>query len=292
MAAFANNKGGYIVFGIKDDPREIIGIDRSNFDTFSQERFTAELNDIFQPAIEWEVDVYDLDGKTFGLIYTSESETKPIIATKNDGDIKEGEIYFRYRARSEKIHFPELRKLLDKQIEKQNDAWRRVITKSAQINPINVAVMNTLNGEISGNGGTVVIGEELIPKLKFIREGDFTEKNGSPTLKLVGELQAVPVSAVKRQKILVGEDIYIYRPSHVASEVARIAKIDFGTGMHTKAWKFYKVRPQEKRLNYKSEIVEYKSAENDYRYSQAWINFLASKMRDKEEYGKVANFKH
>ena len=28
MAAFANNKGGYILFGIKDSPRELIGTDK------------------------------------------------------------------------------------------------------------------------------------------------------------------------------------------------------------------------------------------------------------------------
>jgi len=26
MVAFANNKGGYIVFGIKDQPRELVGL--------------------------------------------------------------------------------------------------------------------------------------------------------------------------------------------------------------------------------------------------------------------------
>ena len=31
MAAFANNKGGYIVFGIKDQPRELTGLQSKNF---------------------------------------------------------------------------------------------------------------------------------------------------------------------------------------------------------------------------------------------------------------------
>ena len=30
MVAFANNKGGYIVFGIKDQPRELVGLQSNN----------------------------------------------------------------------------------------------------------------------------------------------------------------------------------------------------------------------------------------------------------------------
>ncbi len=33
MASFANKEGGYIVFGIKDNPREFLGIDRDQFDS-------------------------------------------------------------------------------------------------------------------------------------------------------------------------------------------------------------------------------------------------------------------
>jgi predicted HTH transcriptional regulator len=32
MAAFANNKGGFIVFGIKDKPRDLVGLRSNNFE--------------------------------------------------------------------------------------------------------------------------------------------------------------------------------------------------------------------------------------------------------------------
>lgn len=37
MAAYANNRGGYIIFGVKDNPREIVGLKSNNFENLSQE---------------------------------------------------------------------------------------------------------------------------------------------------------------------------------------------------------------------------------------------------------------
>lgn len=54
MAAFSNNRGGYIIFGIKDSPRVIEGLNNDNFENFSQEQFSEALNSLFAPSIEWE----------------------------------------------------------------------------------------------------------------------------------------------------------------------------------------------------------------------------------------------
>lgn len=40
MAAYSNNRGGYIVFGITDKPRTIKGLQNDNFDNMEQETFT------------------------------------------------------------------------------------------------------------------------------------------------------------------------------------------------------------------------------------------------------------
>lgn len=292
MAAFANNEGGYIVFGIKDNPREIIGINSSVFDNIDQAKLTQGLGSIFQPTIGWDIHTHEWEGLTFGILYTYPSQTKPVIATKNSGDIKDGEIYFRYRARSEKIRFPELRKLLDDQIELRSVAWRRVFENTARIDPINVAIMDTISGEISGKGGTVVIDESLLPKLKFIREGDFTQKPGAPALKLIGDLQSVPVSAIRSKKVVIGTDIYQYRPGQVAEKVQKAISKEFtGNSLHIKAWQMYEPRPREKTPGFKSPYAEFKPAESDYRYSQAWVDFLIGKLSDENEYKKLVDFK-
>lgn len=285
-------RGGYIVFGIKDNPREFLGIDRNQFDTIDQAKLTEGLNAIFQPALEWDITVYEWNGVAFGIIYTFSSPKKPVMATKNYGsEIKDGEIYYRYRARSEKIRYSELRQLLEDQIEAKNNAWRRVFEQTASIDPMNVAVMDTLSGQITGGGGTVVIDEALLPKLKFIREGDFSQQAGAPTLKLIGDLQPVPVAAIRARKVVVGTDIYVFRPGQVAERVQDAIGKEFGTGMHIKAWKMYGPRPRENQPGFKSEFAEFKQAENTYRYSQAWIDYLISKLSSVDEYQKLVAYR-
>lgn len=50
MAAYANNRGGYIIFGVKDNPRDVIGLKNSNFENLSQEQFTEAINSLFSPC--------------------------------------------------------------------------------------------------------------------------------------------------------------------------------------------------------------------------------------------------
>ena len=38
MAAFSNNRGGYIIFGVKDNPRTVVGLSNSNFDNLSRNK--------------------------------------------------------------------------------------------------------------------------------------------------------------------------------------------------------------------------------------------------------------
>ena len=44
MAAFANNTGGYIIFGIEDSPRSILGLKNNNLENLKQEKLTETIN--------------------------------------------------------------------------------------------------------------------------------------------------------------------------------------------------------------------------------------------------------
>lgn len=114
LAAFTNNRGGYIVFGIGNNPRLLIGLKSDNFENFDPAKLTEYLNESFSPEISWNIHLHEIRGKLFGLIYAEESLDKPVIARKNVGTIiKEGEIYYWYRGRTEKIKFSELRQVID-----------------------------------------------------------------------------------------------------------------------------------------------------------------------------------
>ena len=105
MAAFANNKGGCIVFGIKDLPRELVGLQSTNFETTDEAKITTYLNDVFSPEIIFEKFVVEVRSKNIGILYTHQAKNKPVVCSKNDSDLKESDIYYRYNAKSESIKY-------------------------------------------------------------------------------------------------------------------------------------------------------------------------------------------
>ncbi len=208
FAAFANNKGGYLIFGVKDRPkRELIGLSeksRSQLDKTDPEKITGFLLEDFSGNITWEHQVIEIDGLSFGVFYVEEAETKPIICKKDEADtIKNGEIYFRYGGRTQKIQYPELEAIITHRVEKQNSQWIDLVTKIGKSGPQNAAIVDVEKGLIEKNDSQIlVVGDELVQKIKWIKEGSFSEKQGAPTLKLIGEVQPVDkVEVIKKERI-------------------------------------------------------------------------------------------
>jgi hypothetical protein len=230
-AAFANNRGGFIVFGVKDKPRELVGLRTGNFEDLDEAKITEYLNSAFSPEIEFEKTIYEIRGNKVGLLLVHASKNKPVIAIKNDGDIKEGEVYYRYIARSDKIKFPELRAIINHIQETERKHWMDLFERISRIGPGNTAVMDTVEGTIEGRGGTVIIDHKLLPKLKFIREGSFRE-SGKPVLKLIGEVR--PVTFMGPKKALGGGVRITNNPSAPAvrleeEDVLKEFPFDFAT---------------------------------------------------------------
>ena len=61
FSAFANNKGGYLIFGVKDRPkRELVGLSdkaTNQFDKLDPEMVSGHLLDIFSSEIVWEHEI-------------------------------------------------------------------------------------------------------------------------------------------------------------------------------------------------------------------------------------------
>ena len=207
MAAFANAQGGYIVFGIKRRPHEIMGLKGRNFENLDSEKVTGFLNKAFSPEIAWEQFIYEVAGKKIGILYVFEALSKPVVCTSNEGEeLKDGDIYYRYRGRSQRIKQPELREILEQEKQRERELWLRHLRHMAKVGVSNVGILDAVTGEVSGPGGRFLISEELLKKIAFIREGHFTESSapGTPTLRLVGNVEAIEpglVQPVKRVHI-------------------------------------------------------------------------------------------
>lgn len=197
MAAFANTKGGCIVFGIKDHPRDLIGLKNNNFEATDEAKISLYLNSIFLPEIIFEKFITYENSKTIGIIKIEEAKNKPIVCAKSGEILKEADIYYRYNGSSSKIKYGELKILLEAIINEERKIWMSHLERISKIGAENAVILDIANGKVEGKGGALLIDSKLIPKIKFIKEGSFKE-GGEPTLKLVGNVKPVIFSKVSK----------------------------------------------------------------------------------------------
>jgi len=208
FAAFANNAGGYLIFGVTNSPRRLVGLNSNALDQFEKidaERISGSLLETFSPNINWEQNLFKIKNKSFGIFYIYESKMKPVIAKKDEGKdqlIKNGDIFFRYSGRTQKIQYAELHNIIQKRIDAQDNYWAKLISKIAKIGPSNAAILDTERGIIEKNERQIlVIDESLTKKIKFLKEGEFSEKEGAIALKLVGEVHPIDyIEVIKERK--------------------------------------------------------------------------------------------
>lgn len=202
FVAFANNKGGYLIFGVTDAPRILKGLTKNSLQQFEKidpEKITGFLLEIFSGHISWEQETVNYRDLHFGVFKIEPALVKPIISKKDGGKdhtIKNGEIYFRYGGRTQKIQFPELESIINKRIEQNNNQWLDLMSKIGKAGPSNAAILDTEKSIIEKDDSKIfVVDEELAKKLKFIKQGEFVEQKGATTLKLVGDV--VPIEKVE-----------------------------------------------------------------------------------------------
>lgn len=276
MAAFANNCGGYIIFGIKDTPREIKGVN-SAFSDFSQERFTESLNSLFSPELIWEQGIVDFDGFSIGFIYTHEEGEKPVIALKSESSekISSGDVYYRYRARSEKIKFPEMIRIIEERARKERERILKLMETIRKSDTTNLGIINYNSGRFSTPLGVDVSVDkklviQVLRRAKYIKEGSFDENNGRPVLKVTGNIdlaEEVPVPDIE-------PDIqYPYLQKDLAEKL-QISK----QHLYALIW-HYKMKGTKK---YHME-VSISGSTKIHKFSDIALQFLAEKINENKE---------
>jgi hypothetical protein len=211
FAAFANNKGGYLVFGVKDNPRILKGLSSNSKEQFNKidpEKISEAILNCFSINIDYEMQGIEKDTMFFGFFYIHPSAQKPVICQKNEGRdqiLKNGDIYYRYGGRTQKIMAGELQSIIEARIQSVNQQWIKQIQKIGTIGINNAQILDSNTGIIENGNRRLVIDESLIPKIKWIKEGDFHEKAGAETLRLVGTVEQIEKIEVERR---VEEDIH------------------------------------------------------------------------------------
>lgn len=264
FAAFANNSGGYIIFGVSNTPRKLVGMNNKSIEQFEKidaARIAGDLLDMYSSNIQWEQIQYQDAKLSFGVFHIYVSEQKPIIAKKNFGrnqEIKGGEIYYRYAGRTQKIQYAELNYIIDQRIKTNTEHFMSLMNKVSNIGPANAAVLDTEKGLIQKDEKNVlVIDESMIPKIKFIREGQFEEKKGSTTLRLIGDVK--PINAVEVTKTIHKRviDQYPFSTAQLWDEIkARMPSIKQSTVYQIIKENGIKNNPQYSAYNFRTKLHE------------------------------------
>jgi hypothetical protein len=197
IAGLANNKGGHILFGVRDGTSVIEGMSDDKFQTLDPSVLNSHLLSTFDPVPTIKKVALNIGGKSVGTIYVEKHPEGPVIAVKNFGnDVKEGAIYFRYVGETRLIKPGELRQIIKMREQKAVEEFSRRMSRVAAGSE---ATIDLDTGEVAGKSGRFVIDKELLPSIQFIREGDFSEVKGAPALRIVGEVE--PISAADRSKV-------------------------------------------------------------------------------------------
>ena len=297
FAGFANNKGGYLMFGVKDSPRIPAGLTEKSHDQFKKidpQRITQDLLEIFSANIQWtQTEVVD-DGKTYGVFKILESSRKPIIAKKNYGknqSIKAGEIYYRYAGRTQKIQYAELEAIVQLRIEKNINQWMDLMSKIAKIGPQNAAVLK-IDGNSHfepGSAPILTIDEEFVEKIKDYKDINHSGAEGLESLKLVGDVQPI-IGIIPKLK----ENLLMQYPLS-ATELAQTVIDKLPSASKMKVWETIKNNKIKDNPDYSVYNFRNKKQEDQFKksgklpngipsiYNHKTVDFILTTLKSKED---------
>jgi len=204
-AAFSNNAGGIIIFGVADKPHTILGIE--DFDETDEAAIATWFNEHFSPSIDFSKHTFEYHEKTIGCIQINEAINKPIVCIKDSVSTNDSEVYYRYSAMSSRIKSGDLIYLLNQVKQEVTSKWLSTIEKIATIGVGNVGLLNSTSGElISSNNQTYILDETILDQIKFLDQYSEAEE-GAPAIKIVGEIEEA-AKIIEKAKTLYEEDIY------------------------------------------------------------------------------------
>jgi Schlafen, AlbA_2 len=207
-AALANNKGGYIFFGVANSTYRVEGID-GTFDKTDIIHIVEKLKAHLSPTPEVTAkQILNFDGKIVGFLKIEKHPHRPIIVYRDGEGLNEGEILFRYPGQSSRIKFGDLRNLLEERDRRAQVALASAAGRIADVGTGNALILDTDKNVLDAKGHSILIDQKLAESLRFIKEGEFDEKHGAPTLKLIGEVTPVTVKGATATTIVAHAAIF------------------------------------------------------------------------------------
>lgn len=185
MSSFANRDGGVLFFGIKDRPRELVGVIEQEIP--DDVVFTNFLKEYFQPEILFKSKTIELYGKKIHCLIIKSAIQKPVICRKSksirrqqgkpDKEVlREGAIYYRYSASSDEIKYADLRIMLDSEREAFFKSMVDNITLLNKVGMDRAAIVDAQEMSGSDRAASVFLTNNTAQNLNWIDSGRFVEE--------------------------------------------------------------------------------------------------------------------
>ena len=283
IAAFANNKGGYFVFGVENRSFNVVGLPDDKFEKYDLNKLNQNIRDQLGIGLEIQTATRHIDGKKVGIVYIGPAHTKPVIFIHNSGDVAQGHIYYRYPGEDRLISPTDLQRLIEQRMQQLSQTvLSKHLANIMRFGIENAAVMNLSTGEIDGKAGSFVIDEALLPQISFVKHGEFVERSGAPTLKLIGEVAPTKATVLAIKEALEGYPLSYtelfrrVKKATGAKQGAIDAIIKSKKMKADKSFAHYGFRNNADRLHYEDTGVVKKGTASNY--NEAAVQFLIEEL--------------
>lgn len=258
LAAFSNNKGGYFFFGIENKTWEILGIDANKFAELDFNKINQNILSSLGVGLEIQKRNMEISGKKIGVLYVAPAHIKPVIMNQNGDGFSQGQIYYRYPGEDRLITQTDLQRLIEDRIRQISETiLSKHIANILKFGIENSAILDLNTGLVDGKAGNFIIDPELLPILNFIKEGEFVEKSGAPTLKLIGQIAPASVVVTKIQKLT---ELYPYSYRDISKKI----KKSLPSATDSVITKFIKEQKLKQNLEFSSYNFRNKRQEDKY----------------------------
>lgn len=191
IAALANNRGGFIFFGIANTGCRVVGLPDGEFSDVDIATIADRVKTYLTPTPSFTKILIEVGGLNVGVVHVEPHRHRPIIVCRDGEGLEDGAILFRYPGQSGRVKFGDLLEMLR---ERDQAAQEMLLTGAARLSQIGAdraLIVDTQEATVDAGGTRITIDRSLADQLEFIREGEFEERSGAPTLRLVGDVHAV-----------------------------------------------------------------------------------------------------
>lgn len=202
IAALANNNGGFIFFGVENNTFRATGLSSEDFINTDIATIAQKAKSFLMPTPEFTKDLVLLGGQKVGVISVPQSPNRPIIVSRDGDKLEDGTILFRYPGESAKIKGGDLLVLLQERDRIMQSRLLETASKISKIGTEKAIIVDASEGTLDAGNASIVIDQDLADQLEFIREGEFEETDGAPTLRLVGDVRTTDNTGAVRERLL------------------------------------------------------------------------------------------